>query len=288
MDKKLDFYEVKDGKVVFKKDKMTEVTSENYFELYMDRQYMNSTQYKSWLTCEAKELARQNGKYEEGEKKAYILGNYLHSWNDKTMEEYCNLHHDTLFKNNGGKYKATTVIDGIINTFENDKFIMFMLDDKDNETEQIFVAEFAGVWWKVRIDTINHKSKRLIDLKTARGIYQKYWSNKEGKYVNFVEFFNYILQSAIYEKVVRIAIDTDEHYECFLVVGSKEEVPDKMVIDMTDFDRFDHELKLIENNMERILKVKYGIEEPERCGTCDYCKATKQLTEAVPFSELRI
>jgi hypothetical protein len=35
--------------------------------------------------------------------------------------------------------------------------------------------------------------------------------------------------------------------------------------------------------MPHILDVKSGKVKPERCGSCEYCRATKKLTEPIDF-----
>jgi hypothetical protein len=204
------------------------------------------------------------------------------------MNEYLNIHSKALLTKKMVKNAAAIKIDKIITTFERDELIMFMLKDKDAQKEPIFVAEMFGVWWKVRIDDWNPKFRRMIDLKTTRGIHFKMWDNVERKYVSFIEGYNYPLQMAIYEKIIRLATEDDGRLEVFIIAGEKVDVPDKALIDMTDHERFDIELEKIKLNMDRILKVKYGLEEPIGCGKCDYCKAVKQLKESIFYKDIEL
>ena len=45
----------------------------------------------------------------------------------------------------------------------------------------------------------------------------------------------------------------------------------------------DELLTEIERSMPHILDVKYGRIEPQRCGVCEYCRATKMITEPIDF-----
>lgn len=281
-----DFVKFIDDKAVFDIKKMDEVITENYYDLATDRQYMNSTQYGNWLKCEAQEKARQDGKWQEEEKKVFVVGNYVHAWNDGTMEEFIDRYRDTIFKSKGGKYKDFVVADEVIVTLAHDEFIMYLLDSDTATKEEIFVAFFAGAWWKIRIDHLDLPKGRMIDIKTSGDFHKKVWDNERGKYVNFVEGYNYPRQMAIYEKGVREATGCDP-LEVLIVAGEKKIPADKMVIDMTNHNRFEAELQAIEANMQRILKVKYGYEEPRRCGRCDYCKTTKQLDSTVYFEDIK-
>ena len=285
---KENFFKIVEDRIEFIKENMVEINSENYYSSEANRQYMNSTQYKNWIECEAKELAIQKGEWEDGEKLAFVLGNYLHSWNDGTMQEYLRDNKKALFTNNGKKRATTQDIDRIINRFENDKFINFLLKDENSQKEPIFISKFAGVWWKIRIDDLNLDFNRIIDLKTSADIYKKFWNNDKKKYETFIEAFKYPLQMAIYEKIARQALNKEEPFEVLLVVGTKQKSPDKMVINMTDAQRFEEELMLVEANMEHILRVKYGLIEPIRCEKCDYCKATKQLEGLVNYKDIKI
>ena len=42
----------------------------------------------------------------------------------------------------------------------------------------------------------------------------------------------------------------------------------------------------VERNVPRILELKSGKVEPDRCGVCDYCLATKKLSKPVYFRDL--
>ena len=45
-------------------------------------------------------------------------------------------------------------------------------------------------------------------------------------------------------------------------------------------------LEEIEYNMERIIKVKNGLEEPVSCGQCDYCRSVNKVTRILTIDEL--
>jgi hypothetical protein len=284
-----DFFIVnEEGEIEFIKEKMIDIDSSNYYSPESNFQYMNSTQYGNWIECEAKEKAIQNGEFEEEENRTFILGNYVHSWNDNTMEEYIEKYRHHLFKRGGEKYSDVKKCDAVIETFERDEFITFLLRDKNAEKEIIAVSYFASVWWKVRIDDWNLEKTRIIDVKTSGDMHKKYWDNDERKYVNFVEHYNYMRQMAIYQKAVKNKFNISDDIQVLLVVGEKNYIADKMVVNMSDPDRFEYELRKIEENMPRILRVKYGLEEPNRCGVCDYCKSTKQLSSTVYYKNIEI
>ena len=42
----------------------------------------------------------------------------------------------------------------------------------------------------------------------------------------------------------------------------------------------------MKEHVERVVKIKNGEIEPERCGTCDYCKFTKVLSRPMLYTDL--
>lgn len=128
----------------------------------------------------------------------------------------------------------------------------------------------------------------MVELKTTRSIQEKQWSQEHLGRVSFIEQYNYLLQAALYCEIERRANGRPENdwMDYYMVAVSKESCPDKEVIDLRDPVRYLAELAEIEVNMPRILAVKSGQMEPERCGCCDYCRSTKKLTGAVYYSDL--
>ena len=270
---------------------MLKLTHENYHSNAANLEYMSRGQYKSFLDCEAAVMATLKGAWVEPPSIALEVGQYVHSWNDGTRQEFMATHPNMFTKKLtlGADYK---VADKMIECLERDPFAMFCLE---GEKEVIVTAEMFGCWWKVMLDVQNNERRRIVDLKTTRSVTEHVWVEVEdafGKKVNrkvsFVEAYRYPLQNAIYSEVERIAMGRSEgDWSEFLVVAvSKEKSPDKAIINMTDPERLVRELAEVERNMPRILAVKAGEVEPIHCGQCDYCRSVKVLTKAIHYSEL--
>jgi hypothetical protein len=97
---------------------------------------------------------------------------------------------------------------------------------------------------------------------------------------SFVEHWEYDLQMAIYAAVVKEATGLD--LETYLAVVTKQTPPDKEVIYVPKWRR-DEILDEVKRKMPHIIQVKTGQIEPERCGVCEYCRATKKITEPIDF-----
>ena len=81
---------------------------------------------------------------------------------------------------------------------------------------------------------------------------------------------------AIYAAVEGSDLDT------YLAVVTKQDPPDREVIIIPKWRR-DELLQDVEKKLPRILSVKAGKTEPERCGLCEYCRRTKRISQPIDF-----
>ena len=155
------------------------------------------------------------------------------------------------------------------------------------QKEIIMTANMFGAPWKIKVDVLNLAKGRIVDLKTVKGIHEKYWNKEYGAYESFVEHYKYIRQMAIYAEVERINSGREKWLETLIVAISKESVPDKIVIGF-DNDRLRIELDDTASKMERVLAVKKGQISPSSCGRCHYCRGRKQLRGITHYSDLAV
>jgi len=245
---------------------------------------MSRSQYLGFIKCEAQQMAKLAGEWRQETSDAFLVGSYVHAWNEGSRREFIAEHPEMFTK--AGDLKANfKTADLMIATLEADPLAMYMLQ---GEKERIFTAEFTGVLWKVMTDVHNKERRRMAELKTTKSIIETTWSQEHGGRVSFVEQYNYLLQAALYTEIERRANGRQEGdwLEYYMVAVSKDNVPDKEVIDLRDPDRYLVELAQVEENMPRILQVKSGLVEPVRCGRCDYCRSTKILTGAIHYLAL--
>lgn len=260
------------------------LNNDNYHSNQANIDYMSRGQYKSFLECEAREVAKLSGAWVGEPSIALEVGQYVHSWSQGVRREFV-ANHPNMFKKDGGLKVDYIVADKMIECLQNDDAVNFFLD---GEKEVIITAEMFGATWKVMLDVQNNKLRSITDLKTTRSVTEHVWDEVLRKKVSFIEAYQYPLQMAIYSEVERLAMGRDEGNwsEFFIVAVSKEKQPDKAIINMTDPERLVSELTQVEANMPRINAVKAGIEKPRRCECCDYCRSTKKLTGAIRYMEL--
>jgi hypothetical protein len=229
-------------------------------------------------------MAKIKGEFVEPPADALLLGNYVHAWMDNELEQF-KADNPQLFSSKGptkGQLKSTFSIgNDMIDTLKNDPFCMYALE---GDKEVIFTAEFAGAPWKIKIDAYRPEKQRFSDLKTVKSIRDKYWKPGIG-WCSFVEAYEYLRQFAIYGEIERLAVGRDVPLDPFIVAVSKEDPPDKEVINI-DQNIMLYELELVAENMPRIIEVKSGKAEPKRCEKCKHCRQTKQIKRVVHYTDL--
>jgi hypothetical protein len=240
------------------------LTNDNYYSSEANKEYMSVSQYKMFRKCEAAAMAQIRGEWEYPTTAALLVGSYVDAWCEGTLREFQN-HHPELYKKDGSLKSDFIQAEEIINVIKSDEKLLYYLSGKK---QIIKTSELFGVPWKIKIDSY-HPDKMIVDLKIMRSM-----ERIMGK--SFIEHWGYDIQMAIYSAVEGSELDT------YLAVVTKQTPPDKDVIDIPEWKRKEV-LSDVERNMPRIISVKSGIVEPERCGVCEYCRATKKIIEPIDF-----
>jgi hypothetical protein len=125
-------------------------------------------------------------------------------------------------------------------------------------------------------------NRAIVDLKVMKSIRETFYVKDRGR-ISFVEYYGYDTQAAIYQNLVEI--NTGKKLPFLIAVASKEEETD---IEVIGFDQpyLDMVLQGVFLNIGRIHDLKQGRVIPTRCGSCDYCHATKILTGPIHFKDL--
>ena len=166
----------------------------------------------------------------------------------------------------------------MIERAKKDKLFMEFMS---GEHQKIFTAEMFGTEWKCKLDSY-HKGKCIVDLKCVSDIYQTFFVRDFG-HMNFIEYWGYITQLAIYQKIVEL--NTGEKLPCYICAIDQTPTPAIEIIQIPN-DRMAQELSLIEYDVKHALALKNGEIEPVRCGKCNYCKETKIITSPIMLDEL--
>lgn len=239
------------------------LTNENYYGSEANRKYMSVSQYKQFQKCEAAAMAQIAGEWEFPKTTALLVGSYVDSWFEGTLDEF-KVANPEIFKKDGSLKADYAQAEEIIAFVQRDPMFMRYMSGKK---QIILTSELFGTEWKIKIDS--YHPDKIVDLKVMRSM-----ERIMGK--SFVEHWGYDLQMAIYAAVEGRDLAT------YLAVVTKQDPPDKNIISIPRWRRVEL-LEEVERNMPRILAVKSGQVPAQRCGVCEYCRATKMLTEPIDF-----
>ena len=242
------------------------LTNDNYYSSEANQEYMSVSQYKDFQKCEAMALANLRGEWIRPQTTALLVGSYIDSWFEGTLEEFKATHPEIYRKGRGDKVLKADFIQAeqIIEFVQKDPLFMRYMS---GQKQIIKTAEMFGTKWKIKMDS--YHPDKIVDLKVMRSM-----ERIMGK--SFVEHWGYDLQMAIYSAVEGRDLAT------YLAVVTKQDPPDKEIISVPRWRRGEL-LEDVKRHMPRILAVKRGEIPPMRCGVCEYCRATKMLTEPIDF-----
>jgi len=261
------------------------LTHDNYHSIEANLDYMSRSQYAGFVyECEAKTMAKLSDIWVDVPTTAQEVGQYVHSWNAGTQDEFM-MNHRSMFTKALTLRAEYLLANTMIDCLQEDPFVMSYLDD--GEKERILTAEMFGAPWKIMMNVQSIVSRRIVDLITTRSILEKVWDEAARGYVSFVELYKTPLQVAIYSEVERLAMgrSAEDWSEFMIVAVSKDNYPDKAVINMTSPTRLAAELAAVQAAMPRLIALKAGLEEPIRCENCNYCRSTKVLNKIIQYSE---
>lgn len=250
---------------------MMKLTSSNYFSKEAQKTFWSVSQFKSFDNCEAQGLAEALGEYTRPETDALLVGSYVDAYFAGELDEFFGQYGDVMYKKNGELLAKYSHANDIIERIEEDKLMMEFLK---GEAQVIRTGELFGVDWKIKIDVL-HEDK-IVDLKIVKDFGSVY---KDGfGFRPWVETWGYDIQGAVYQRIEQISSGRPEPLPFYIVAATKEKVPDIDIIQIPQHV-LDAALKVVESKIDGFDLVKSGELNPKRCGVCDYCKATKVLTE---------
>lgn len=259
------------------------LTNENYFSKEAEQKYLSVSQYKNFmgslgkLACEAEAMALLDGSWEREKTTALMVGSYVDAHFEGSLDLF-RAQNPSLFKKDGGLKAEYVKAEEIINRIERDELFMRYMSGKK---QVIMAAEMFGAEWKIKIDSYL-EGIAIVDLKIMRELHKAEYTKDFG-YMDFIQYWGYDLQGAIYQEVVYR--NTGKRLPFFIAAASKEKEPDIELIWVPD-EHLREKLLEVERNTPKVLALKSGEVEPIRCELCDYCKHTKVLKNPIHFSEL--
>lgn len=272
------------------------LTQDNYYTREANEHYCSIHTYMDCMGnmgnygCEERCLATLDGLYEKENTTALLVGSYVDSYFEGTLDKFAREHRE-IYTQKGelrSEYKkAERMIERAI---QDDYFMRFMKGKK----QEIMTGYFAGLWWKIKIDNLminkNGEPIGIVDLKTTAKPINQLWRTKDQMSVGFVEFWGYDYQLALYQEIVRI--NTGKKLPTYLAVITKEEEPDIAIIGLQEESGgnmfLDNALNEISAGAETFKQIITREIEPVRCNRADcmYCRRTKKIEKPIFYQDL--
>ena len=259
------------------------LTAGNYFSQEAEREFLSVSQYKKFAGslgkpgCEAKAMAELKGEWEDEKSTALLVGSYVDAHFEGTLDLF-RAQHPEIFTKQGGLKAEYRRAEEVINRIERDEYFMVHMA---GQKQVIMTGELFGAQWKIKMDSY-FPDLLIVDLKCMKSLREDNYSKDYG-HMEFVRYWGYDIQGAIYQKIVEI--NTGKKLPFKIAAASKEEFPDIEVIQVEQ-SLMDAALAEVEKNVPGILALKNGEYDPIRCETCNYCRHTKVLTHSIWSSEL--
>lgn len=276
------------------------LVEENYFSKENEKLYTGSSQIKSFMDCPARTIAKINGEWEESKSTALMVGSYIDNAISNTLDIFIAQHPEIVKKD--GSLKAEYVqAEYILNRMERDNmFMKYISGDHQTimtayyniHTKEWYNEEQAmKVTWvdgnilpiKIKIDSY-FKDKVIVDLKVVKD-FEPIWNDKIKVKQNFIDYWKYTLQAALYQKVVEV--NTGKKLPFVIAAVTKQTEPD-LGLFLIDQETIDNVMTELEESgiLSMISMYKNSISEAPRCEHCDYCRSTKEITEIINYKSL--
>lgn len=261
------------------------LTNENYFSADASRDYMSVSQFKDLIgsqaktTCEFSGVARIYNELPQKESTSLLIGSYIDSYFEGTLDEFRN-DHPEIFKKTGDKGLKAEYLgaEEIIRRIENDVlFSQYMSGEK----QVIMTGKLFGIDWKIKIDSY-HADDKIVDLKIMKDMLPL-WSDVQKQKVDFITYWGYDIQGAIYQKIVEI--NTGKKLPFYIACATKESPADIEIIEVPQ-KYLDAALRFVEENIDHANNLKKRIIDPKRCNACAYCRSKKVLTKPITIEDI--
>ncbi|MDO4306018.1 MAG: PD-(D/E)XK nuclease-like domain-containing protein [Eubacteriales bacterium] len=263
------------------------LTADNYYSQEADKEFMSVSQFKDFsgtygkLPCEFTAMEKLERRWEEPKSTALMVGSYVDSYFEGTLDKF-KLENPDLFKRDGALKADYVGAERVIERIERDPYFMKFMS---GEKQVIMTGELFGTKWKIKIDSYL-EDIAIVDLKVMASITELKWVRDIG-YLDFVRYWGYDIQGAIYQEIVRQ--NTGKKLPFYIAGATKptttQREPDIRIIHVTD-NYLAEALNMVEMNMPRILRVKSGETEPDRCELCDCCRKARVLSAPISITDL--
>lgn len=199
-----------------------------------NKEYMSVSQFKAFSKCPASALAEIKGKYKRDVTTALLVGSYVDSYFEGTLEIFKKKNPE-IFKKDGSLKADYTQANLIIQRILADKLFSEYLS---GQKQVIMTGNICGVPVKIKIDSLH--DDKIVDLKVMASLDNVY--TDDNGFCPFFEAWEYDLQGAVYQEIVRQ--NTGKKLPFYLAAATKEKVTD---IDIVTWHMKPKDIKQAEN-----------------------------------------
>lgn len=229
------------------------LTAENYYSKEANKEYMSVSQYKDFagtygkMACEFSAVEKLEERWKQKKTTPLLVGSYVDSYFEGTLEEF-KKENPEIFTQKGELKANYKQAERIIARMERDPLFMQYMS---GEKQVIMTGELFGAEWKIKIDSFV-RGIAITDLKVMASITKLEWVKDIG-YLDFVRYWGYDIQGAIYQEIVYQ--NTGERPPFYIAAGTKEEEPNIEVIHVTqNYERWSGLLSQIASDLQGISK----------------------------------
>lgn len=249
------------------------LTEENYFSKEASKIYTGSSEIKNFLKCESCALAKLNGEWQEEKSKAMLVSSYIDEAISGTLDKFKEQNPEIFLKN--GELKVDyKIADEVLKQMQDDEIFMKYLN---GEHQVIMTGEISGVPVKIKIDSF-HKDKAIVDLKAMANL-DLIWNDKTKQKENFIDYYQYTIQAALYQEVVRQ--NTGKQLPFIIAACTKQKYSQRALLQIPQ-QIIDNELLFLQNYLPHLQDLKQGKIKPISCNNCEWC-ISKQKCNKIYF-----
>ena len=261
------------------------LTDDNYYSADANKDYMSVSQFKDFVgttahgSCENTALKKSIGAILPVKTTSLLVGSYVDSYFEGTLDKFKE-DNPEIYKKTGDKGLKSEYIqaENIINRVnQDDLFMQYMSGQK----QVIMTANLFGIDWKIKMDSY-HPNDKIVDLKIMKDM-KPIWSDQLHSKVDFIRYWGYDIQGAIYQKVTELV--TGVKLPFYICCATKEVPTDIEIIQITQ-PYLDNALDFVNDNIEHVMNVKSGLVAPQKCGHCFYCKLDKKIYAPISIDDI--
>lgn len=261
------------------------LNNDNYYSQAANSQFMSVSQFKDFagttckLPCEETALLKYQGLMQPTTSTSLLVGSYVDSYFEGTLDQFKE-DNPEIFKKTGDKGLKAEYLqaESIIRRLERDPLFMSYLS---GIKQQIMTANLFGCEWKIKMDSYLAGDK-IVDLKVIKDM-NPIWVPELHRKIDFIHFWGYDIQGAIYQKVVEIV--TGYRLPFYIACATKEKITQYELIEVTQ-PHLDKALEFVEQRIQHVLDVKYGRVAPARCNSCGHCLGTKIIHTPITIDDI--